>query len=111
MPTVRSVKPDAQIADAHLGERTVHSTRVEAGAEEEIGNCCALLWIAPRGVGGRRVFDQIAEGQERGFVESLQNRIRPQSGQVVWRGAAADWNIGRSEEHTSELQSRLHLVC
>src|SRR2546422_2573824 len=21
------------------------------------------------------------------------------------------WNFGRSEEHTSELQSRLHLVC
>src|SRR2546429_5265498 len=27
------------------------------------------------------------------------------------RGALADWVGGRSEEHTSELQSRLHLVC
>src|SRR5687768_18235030 len=26
-------------------------------------------------------------------------------------GAAAHVEVGRSEEHTSELQSRLHLVC
>src|SRR2546422_4361960 len=25
--------------------------------------------------------------------------------------AAGHWSAGRSEEHTSELQSRLHLVC
>src|SRR2546422_8106796 len=25
--------------------------------------------------------------------------------------AASRWSSGRSEEHTSELQSRLHLVC
>src|SRR2546422_11600805 len=41
-------------------------------------------------------------------------------GLVVWCGAAAAWGAAvaraaarwwRSEEHTSELQSRLHLVC
>src|SRR3989449_2653589 len=30
--------------------------------------------------------------------------------QIAYGGAAGDLN-GRSEEHTSELQSRLHLVC
>src|SRR2546429_6232677 len=28
----------------------------------------------------------------------------------LWKKGALDWNK-RSEEHTSELQSRLHLVC
>src|SRR5687768_17846875 len=27
------------------------------------------------------------------------------------QGCVRDWGYGRSEEHTSELQSRLHLVC
>src|SRR2546422_2071732 len=40
-------------------------------------------------------------------------RRTTESGQL--RIHAADWwtaiNVGRSEEHTSELQSRLHLVC
>src|SRR5687768_442463 len=26
-------------------------------------------------------------------------------------GQSIDWTLSRSEEHTSELQSRLHLVC
>src|SRR5690554_7682358 len=29
--------------------------------------------------------------------------------QALWRGWC--WGLGRSEEHTSELQSRPHLVC
>src|SRR2546422_9696421 len=34
-------------------------------------------------------------------------------GRVAWQGSSAelDADRGRSEEHTSELQSRLHLVC
>src|SRR2546422_6180049 len=30
---------------------------------------------------------------------------------VSYGGQLTDWLITRSEEHTSELQSRLHLVC
>src|SRR2546422_5206506 len=48
-------------------------------------------------------YDQVA-GQLRGLLERLQVQIR----------AGLDPNLGvetRSEEHTSELQSRLHLVC
>src|SRR2546429_5555198 len=33
-------------------------------------------------------------------------RGRGRLGALIWRGGG-----GRSEEHTSELQSRLHLVC
>src|SRR2546422_7550661 len=40
----------------------------------------------------------------RGF-ERLISRLR------LEYGIAADDLLGRSEEHTSELQSRLHLVC
>src|SRR2546429_4737562 len=35
-------------------------------------------------------------------------------GHIPWRAGNRDYNgvfLGRSEEHTSELQSRLHLVC
>src|SRR2546422_2834578 len=45
-------------------------------------------------------------------------QVRPAGGQArhrprLWRhaAAAAARRQGRSEEHTSELQSRLHLVC
>src|SRR2546429_5855994 len=30
---------------------------------------------------------------------------------IQWKRWCAHWNDARSEEHTSELQSRLHLVC
>src|SRR5687768_18275578 len=33
------------------------------------------------------------------------------SGSLVMSCASPRWNRPRSEEHTSELQSRLHLVC
>src|SRR2546422_7491477 len=43
---------------------------------------------------------------DRGGVVRLRPRVLPQRGRA--RGAR---NRPRSEEHTSELQSRLHLVC
>src|SRR5439155_13567151 len=43
----------------------------------------------------------------RGFVEQRYDR-RPTQG---WRTRHDDRNAVRSEEHTSELQSRGHLVC
>src|SRR2546422_1789006 len=30
---------------------------------------------------------------------------------TIWEAAGYPWSVRRSEEHTSELQSRLHLVC
>src|SRR2546422_4676021 len=33
------------------------------------------------------------------------------TGSAESRGRTRDWARSRSEEHTSELQSRLHLVC
>src|SRR5687768_17982515 len=35
----------------------------------------------------------------------------PASAVLGLAGIALCWSAGRSEEHTSELQSRLHLVC
>src|SRR2546422_6074746 len=37
--------------------------------------------------------------------------ISPEKLQLIQRSAAAWEKVDRSEEHTSELQSRLHLVC
>src|SRR2546422_7767420 len=56
-----------------------------------------------RGFGGEQI-ERLAPGSERGApVARLHRllRVRRQPLQFV----------GRSEEHTSELQSRLHLVC
>src|SRR2546429_4647052 len=58
----------------------------------------------------------------RGFVHELRQAAkqwaaRGKPADLVWRGATAQEALGhakrhvRSEEHTSELQSRLHLVC
>src|SRR2546422_8511363 len=51
--------------------------------------------------------DQTAPGTR--FVE-LKVGGRPEPVEVDWR-AVQQLEPGRSEEHTSELQSRLHLVC
>src|SRR2546422_8022558 len=37
--------------------------------------------------------------------------MHPDLGRIVKRGSELDMKVMRSEEHTSELQSRLHLVC
>src|SRR2546429_1385106 len=39
------------------------------------------------------------------------NAGRTSPGQNICGGPAKPPGVGRSEEHTSELQSRLHLVC
>src|SRR3712207_8270777 len=36
---------------------------------------------------------------------------RPRAAAQSWRDAVAALSVGRSEEHTSELQSRQYLVC
>src|SRR2546422_4415118 len=41
----------------------------------------------------------------------LVRRLRPASGRAALEAAAEIQGATRSEEHTSELQSRLHLVC
>src|SRR2546429_5421387 len=69
-----------------------------------------ILWIVPKGrqhgisafierdqIGSRELVDEIVfQASLNGFPDVLTN------------GLVA---LGRSEEHTSELQSRLHLVC
>src|SRR2546422_3537626 len=52
-------------------------------------------------------------GQQRGHDHrhgALEGRI-PESGQRPVAGRVPERAAARSEEHTSELQSRLHLVC
>src|SRR2546422_6945260 len=53
-----------------------------------------------RGYGGQTGDDQ---GGQRGELEDRED--------VLCDGGGSHPQVGRSEEHTSELQSRLHLVC
>src|SRR5690625_7429629 len=41
----------------------------------------------------------------------LADLVRPQRWELSWRAQPAQEALERSEEHTSELQSRGHLVC
>src|SRR5687768_17678138 len=53
------------------------------------------------------------DGSERRFIlpgRGLQVTADPAGGDGFFTGCAA-FHVIRSEEHTSELQSRLHLVC
>src|SRR2546422_3461640 len=56
-----------------------------------------------------------AVGAGRGELHALQRprerRPSPTAGERETRAAQRGPGVGRSEEHTSELQSRLHLVC
>src|SRR5687768_18090792 len=50
----------------------------------------------------------------RSSIKAPTTRLRPVSSSMARRSApvfAMPSNVSRSEEHTSELQSRLHLVC
>src|SRR5690348_18224717 len=48
--------------------------------------------------------------QDRAYVHALRD-AGVLSDQRVGPSATFDWMSGRSEEHTSELQSPVHLVC
>src|SRR2546422_6691502 len=54
------------------------------------------------------LFRSVLEHDELGHVRGLDGRCRPPLRPSSARRAGG---AGRSEEHTSELQSRLHLVC
>src|SRR5690625_6646084 len=75
-------------------------TVIPAGTDDEI----------ERGLGiSRRTHRDIAT-----LVAALAHvkiPTRPVDVVQVWAGEHSDGTIGRSEEHTSELQSRGHLVC
>src|SRR2546422_7199136 len=61
--------------------------------------------------GARRVAAHRALGQKRRHGRGREGAGHPAHRHVERRGAARRTARPRSEEHTSELQSRLHLVC
>src|SRR5687768_18185431 len=68
-----------------------------------------------RGTGGRcgaaaTACEEEHGGGEEGTSGNL-HRAAPFVGPVSWGTASTTDRVRRSEEHTSELQSRLHLVC
>src|SRR2546429_6939764 len=55
-------------------------------------------------------------GQASALVAACSRRVRSRANTSAWASKKCESSIGcaccrRSEEHTSELQSRLHLVC
>src|SRR2546422_9780375 len=72
-------------------------TRVGAPSMIDIGVGPALV--------GPTLIQHGTEPQKRRFLRPIL------TGEEVWCQGFSEPNAGRSEEHTSELQSRLHLVC
>src|SRR5207237_7972106 len=62
------------------------------------------IWRGPRRLPRRR-----RPGRRRGRLGHV-DRLR-RGGQALFRGVRGFHSRGRSEEHTSELQSHLNLVC
>src|SRR3989449_1980433 len=82
----RHVLTDYELVGGYGAIDILHGVSVSVGVGE------IVTVIGPNGAGKSTAFKTIV-----GF-------LRPKSGRVVFSGE-------RSEEHTSELQSRLHLVC
>src|SRR2546422_7024152 len=55
----------------------------------------------------RKRITKVASGARQQRPDAAANPARPETNQVLWPRRSPR----RSEEHTSELQSRLHLVC
>src|SRR5690606_41354880 len=91
----------------HGDPRCLHSfpTRRSSDLNPHIGyrNATEVAMEAHRS--GRGVYEIV---QERGLMakDRLDAVLRPEALTVP-----VEWQVGRSEEHTSELQSRENLVC
>src|SRR6266436_178101 len=66
------------------------------------------IWNLPSANPGKRQFDQMREGFEMCAREAHMLTV---STRGLATAAKTGFKLDRSEEHTSELQSRLHLVC
>src|SRR6266436_6698505 len=88
--------------------------RAHRGTREHIGSMLLLLFGAPMSF-GFETLDQLVQvtGFGRELLKPLDGDLDPACGGVLQRSLAGDEGAqrARSEEHTSELQSRLHLVC
>src|SRR2546422_1189017 len=102
-PARQDSRPSQQPLRDHLRPRRVESPGISDGGE-------ALV---------ERLFDECGNAQGEGGQGARRPAVGLGGGEMDVRvgeaGAdiytAGQRGIGRSEEHTSELQSRLHLVC
>src|SRR5205809_5622263 len=73
--------------------------------------------LAPRALSGRRAVlgvkasPKVRERVDRSVVGEVEVERRDRDVALVQRAHVRALELLRSEEHTSELQSRLHLVC
>src|SRR3989449_8514457 len=119
-----------------LKDKPRHGYEVMKELEEQLHGCYSpspgtvyptLQWLEDEGlvdarvVEGKKVYEITDVGRKfldehRDVVDDIFERVRDTVDRALG-GAMADVNRGggrlvrRSEEHTSELQSRLHLVC
>src|SRR2546422_6326759 len=87
-------------------DSTTHGPAMRNG-EAPAPKCCAMSVAA---AGELRRPLRLGEGRRAPGPPLLARRAHEPGEQGVWSGGSR-LELGRSEEHTSELQSRLHLVC
>src|SRR5439155_19181701 len=95
-----------QTRDAPRHRRGLSSRRPiqRRRSQRALGSVLPDQWHR-RGARGRKILP-------RGGGREIENPLRwPAFDQLVWPGDREFFGKARSEEHTSELQSRGHLVC
>src|SRR2546422_5644046 len=93
-----------------LPERLAHVRAEVARRQATAGRTEPVTIVAvTKGFG----LDAVEAALAAGLPDVGENRVQEALGKLdTPAGRRATWHlVGRSEEHTSELQSRLHLVC
>src|SRR2546429_9800821 len=88
-----------------------YTTLFRSHAQQQPSDTRKVVWT-PLTVEGWALYCEDMMGEE-GFYQSEEEQFF-QRVHLLWRATRILLDVGlhtRSEEHTSELQSRLHLVC
>src|SRR3712207_7048974 len=93
----RAIGSDSPLGSAHVLARNSNPYRP----------ILAASWITGQGVSSRSSHSEAAGRTTSSANPCTQSRMSLRS----WESSIENWGPARSEEHTSELQSRQYLVC
>src|SRR2546422_3784085 len=101
--TARRIRDAQPSLRGRRGKHASSGKRARSATTRAIAVVCAALWFS-------RVLTFALSGRRR--RSALERAVRPRSSKnQLGAEKRCDCRGCRSEEHTSELQSRLHLVC